>query len=88
MGRWEAPRDAKVRRARDFDRLIQRIVDDINANADSYGLVPISISDVDPAIRSLGKDGYAFEYVVAREELIARRILRLDRSRLAGAMAR
>jgi len=60
-----------------FDRVIQRIANDINGNAELYGLDPVSIADIDRAIRSLEDDGYAFEYVAGREELIARRILRL-----------
>ena len=61
-----------------FEELMQRLTDEINSDSESYGFGAITAAQVASAIQSLERDGYAFEYVVARVELIARRILRIN----------
>jgi hypothetical protein len=69
-----------VNEHQDFEALMQRMADDINGNAESYGVGTITASQVASAIESLESDGYAFDSVLAREELIARRIIRINPS--------
>jgi len=63
--------------------VILRIARGINANAELCWLAPVSIAEIDRAIWSFEDDGYTFEYVVDREEMIARRIRRLGPGTLA-----
>ena len=63
--------------------LLQSITKRLNSSPDLYGLQPVTVEVVEWAVESLGQDGYSLEYLADREELIARRILRLDPSKLA-----
>ena len=62
---------------------VLNITQRINAAPDLYGLQPVTTEMVQQAIESLKADGYSHEYLANREELIARRILRLDPGKLA-----
>ena len=62
---------------------MRRIADRINLASELYGLVSITAVDVESAIASLKLDGYSPEYLADREELIARRIMRINPNKLA-----
>ena len=56
---------------------MDRIAQALNSSLPVQGERSITAMHVKRAVESLESDGYAFEYVTVREELISQRLLRL-----------
>ena len=58
----------------DYNALIQRVADKLEAAPGRHGLDELDLSLVVRAVESLEDEGYALEYIADRDDMVAKRM--------------